>query len=99
MHEFDQEHFDRRSRGDDRERNDQHSVGVENQLTDVKQQQQEHHPAAEKQGVVGGSNCFKSMESTCGADQRKSPPEDPIPSTKADGNVEAVATDSPDSPS
>ncbi|VDN85741.1 unnamed protein product [Brugia pahangi] len=64
MHGCEQEkHFERRLRGDDRGRNDQHG-----------------------------------MESVTNADQRRSPPEDPLPSTKPTDSVRSVATDSPASP-
>ncbi|VDP14875.1 unnamed protein product [Onchocerca flexuosa] len=44
IHECDQEgHFEKRSRSDDRERDDQHVVDVENQLADSRPQLQEHH--------------------------------------------------------
>lgn len=93
MNEYDQ---GERSRGDDRERNDQHIVGVENQLIDVKPQLQ-NHPTTEGQCNVGGIDCFKGVESVATTDQQKSPPEDPIPSMKSE-SVQAVSTDSPASP-
>ncbi|VDO55813.1 unnamed protein product [Brugia timori] len=41
---------------------------------------------------------LKGMESVTNADQRRSPPEDPLPSTKPTESVRSVATDSPASP-
>ncbi|VDM92627.1 unnamed protein product [Litomosoides sigmodontis] len=97
MNECDQgEHFERRSRGDDRERNDQHVVGVENQLIDAKPRLQ-NHPTTEGQCSVGGIGCLTGVESVASTDQQKSPPEDPIPSMKPE-SVQAGSTDSPASP-